>query len=314
MPKHNFFEHDILTVDQFTKNDLSMVVSTAKKMQRLVETKGGSNILQGKMMTALFYEPSSRTFGSFITSMQRLGGGVIPLQGMTYSSVSKGETLTDTVRTFASYSDIVVIRHPEVGSARLAAEASEKPVINAGDGVGEHPTQALLDFFTITNHFKKAEGLMVTMVGDLLNGRTIHSLSKLLSLYQPMKINLVSPDILKLPQVLLAKLHERKVKTYETTKLSDVIKDTDVLYVTRVQKERFTDLDTYEKVKYYYVITPEVLKQAKKNMIVMHPLPRVGEIAMEVDLDKRAVYLTEQMVGGMYIRMALLALILKKNV
>ena len=309
-----FYQQDILSVDQFNKVRLTFIMTMAKKMQKLVETKGGSDFLHGKMMTALFYEPSSRTFGSFIASMQRLGGGVIPLQGMTYSSVAKGETLTDTVRTFSSYSDVVVIRHPEVGSARLAAEASEKPIINAGDGVGEHPTQALLDFYTISHHFNHIKNLTITMVGDLLNGRTIHSLSKLLSLYSPITINLVSPEILKLPQAIQSKLKERKVKLYETQHLDEVIEKTDVLYVTRVQKERFTDLGIYEKVKHYYIITPDVLKKAKKDMIVMHPLPRVGEISMEVDLDKRAVYLTEQMVGGMYMRMALLALILKKSI
>ena len=312
MSANHFYLQDILTADQFSKEDLQVVVKAAKKMKKLVETKGGSDILKGKLMTALFYEPSSRTFGSFISSMQRLGGCFIPLQGVAYSSVSKGETLPDTIRTFSSYSDIIVIRHPEVGSAKIAAEFSEKPVINAGDGVGEHPTQSLLDFFTISNHFDGPEGLTVTMVGDLMNGRTIHSLSKLLSLYKNVTINLVSPEILQIPKTIKEQLVKRGVKVVVKETLEDVIGDTDVLYVTRVQKERFTDLDLYEKLKHHYIITPELLKKAKKTMVVMHPLPRVGEITMDVDLDKRAIYMTEQMRNGMYVRMALLSMILLK--
>ncbi len=310
--KNTLYGKDILSAWQFDKKTLELILTTAQKMKQMVKTKGGSQILRGKVMTALFYEPSSRTFGSFVASMQRLGGGFIPLQGVTYSSVSKGESLPDTVRTFASYSDVIVIRHPEVGSARMAADFTEKPVINAGDGVGEHPTQALLDLFTITSHFKKLKNLTVTLAGDLLNGRTIHSLCKLLSLYAPIKLNFVSPDILRLPNELMNLLKERKVEVHEYQKLVELLPTTDVLYVTRVQKERFTDLNIYEKLKHYYVITPEVMKKLKKSAILMHPFPRVGEITIDVDLDPRALYVREQMANGMYIRMALLSLILKK--
>src|SRR3989344_4630697 len=190
---NNLYGQDILSAGQFDRKSLDLIFSTADRMKRLVKSKGGSNLLKGKIMTALFYEPSSRTFGSFITSMQRLGGGFIPLQGVTYSSVSKGETLPDTVRTFASFSDVIVLRHPEVGSAKIAAEFCDKPVINAGDGVGEHPTQALLDFYTIIKRFGAVDGLNIALVGDLLNGRTIHSLLKLLSLYANVHVYLVSP-------------------------------------------------------------------------------------------------------------------------
>ncbi len=313
MNRHMFFGQDILTADQFDREKLEYIMRVAVKMEKIVQTKGCTDILKGKIMTALFYEPSSRTFGSFIAAMQRLGGGIIPLQGVTYSSVTKGETLPDTVRTFASYSDIIVIRHPEVGSAQIAAEFTEKPVINAGDGVGEHPTQAILDIFTIFHHFSKVQGLTVTTVGDLLNGRTVHSLCRLLSLYPKVTINLVSPQILKLPEYLLDKLSKRKVTIRQMETLDPVLAQTDVLYVTRVQKERFTDLALYEKVKHHYVITPETLQSLKKDAIVMHPLPRVGEIAMEVDLDPRAVYLREQMQNGLYVRMALVTMILKKD-
>ncbi|KKS41155.1 MAG: Aspartate carbamoyltransferase [Candidatus Gottesmanbacteria bacterium GW2011_GWA2_42_16] len=194
----------------------------------------------------------------------------------------------------------------------MAADFTEKPVINAGDGVGEHPTQALLDLFTITSHFKKLKNLTVTLAGDLLNGRTIHSLCKLLSLYAPIRLNFVSPDILRLPNELMDLLKERKVEVHEYQKLVELLPTTDVLYVTRVQKERFTDLNIYEKLKHYYVITPEVMKKLKKSAILMHPFPRVGEITIDVDLDPRALYVREQMANGMYIRMALLSLILKK--
>lgn len=310
--KNTLHGQDILSAGQFDRKSLNLIFSTADKMKRLVKSKGGNDLLKGKIMTALFYEPSSRTFGSFVASMQRLGGGFIPLQGVTYSSVSKGESLPDTVRTFASYSDIIVIRHPEVGAAQMAADFTKVPVINGGDGVGEHPTQALLDLYTISSHFKKLTGITITMVGDLLNGRTIHSLSKLLSLYAPITLNYVSPHIIKLPKELINIHKERKITVHEYEKLDELLPSTDVLYVTRVQKERFTNLKTYEKLKHFYVITPKVIKRLKKTAILMHPLPRVGEITGEVDLDPRAVYFREQMANGMYVRMALLSLILKK--
>lgn len=313
MSYQSLFGGDILSADQFTKDNLSEIFATARKMKKLVLTKGSSDLLKGKIMTALFYEPSSRTFGSFITSMQRLGGGFIPIQGVAYSSVSKGESLGDTVRTFGSYSDIIVIRHSEVGAAKIAAEFSEKPVINAGDGVGEHPTQALLDIFTIYDSIGKIDGLTITMVGDLLNGRTIHSLSRLLTLYRNIHIHLVSPDLLRLPRELAKLLRERGIILDERESLDEVLFDTDVLYVTRVQKERFTDLTSYEKLKHKYIISTHTLEMMKKKSIVMHPFPRVGEIDLDVDLDHRAVYIREQMKNGMYVRMALLAMVLHKK-
>lgn len=312
MQTNTLFQQDILSADQFDVRLLDLVIAETKKMENIVETKGATDILHGKIMTALFYEASSRTFSSFITAMQRLGGGFVPLQGVSYSSVSKGETLPDTVRTFASYSDLVVIRHPEVGAAKIAAEFSDKPVINAGDGVGEHPTQALLDFFTINKHFGDLQGIHIAMVGDLLNGRTIHSLLKLVSLYKGVTIHLVSPQLLRLPQELLEKIRKRGITITQTEKLDDLLPLADVLYITRVQKERFTDLESYEQVKHYYIITPEIMKRAKKTAIVMHPFPRVGEIAMDVDLDPRALYIREQMRNGMFVRMALLKLVLMK--
>jgi len=280
-------------------------------MKKIVKAGKKSKMLQGKIMTVLFYEPSSRTFGSFISAMQRLGGGIIPLQGMTYSSVAKGETLEDTIRTFECYSDIIVIRHPEVGSAKKAALVSTVPIINAGDGVGEHPTQALLDLFTILSKFKKIDGLKVAFVGDLLNGRTVHSLSKLLAKMGKVEFFFVAPKILRMPQEIKDQLKNR-VSIIEAEKLDEVIKKVNVLYITRVQKERFSDLSIYENIKNFYIITKKLMEKARKDLILMHPLPRVGEISTEVDNDSRAVYLTEQMRNGLYVRMALLAATLGK--
>lgn len=310
--KNNFIGQDILSVEQFSRKDLDFLFKLAGKMKKIVERRGGIKILTGKVMTALFYEPSSRTFGSFVAAMQRLGGGVIPLQGMVYSSVAKGESLPDTVRTFECYSEVIVIRHPEVGSAKIAAQAAQVPVINAGDGVGEHPTQALLDLFTIINNLGKLDGLEVAMVGDLLNGRTVHSLSKILAKMDKVCLTFVSPRLLKLPQEIKDHLTGKKIKIKETESLDEAVKTADVVYMTRVQKERFTDLAEYEKVKDSYIMTPEVLSRAKKKMLLMHPLPRVGEISPEVDKDARSVYLSHQMRSGLYIRMALLAAVLGK--
>jgi aspartate carbamoyltransferase len=227
-----------------------------------------------------------------------------------YSSVAKGENLADTVRTLECYADVIVIRHPEVGSAAIAAKAARKPVINAGDGVGEHPTQALLDAFTIREELGRLDGLNVTLLGDLKHGRTVHSLARLLSLYK-VKLNYVAPDILRMPAELIDELNEKGVEQSEYITLEDCLSETDVLYVTRVQKERFTDELVYESVKSAYVIDPKVLNAAKERMIVMHPLPRVGEISMEVDDDPRAAYF-RQMEYGLYVRMALLAMVLGK--
>lgn len=310
--KNNFYGKDVLTISDFDRDDVSFLFHKAGQMQKLVEKHGGDDRLHGKIMTALFYEPSSRTFGSFVASMQRLGGGIIPLQGVTYSSVSKGETLPDTVRTFASFSDIIVIRHPERGAAKIAAEFCSKPVINAGDGIGEHPTQAFLDAFTIFQHFSHISNLTIGMVGDLSNGRTVHSLSQLLVLLGVKNFILVSPKQLSMPKEIVAKIKRLGGKVQEQDSLSDNISDMDVIYDTRIQKERFSNLKVYEKLKFAYIIDKKMMAKAKKSAVLMHPLPRVGEISIEIDDDPRALYLREQMRNGMYVRMALLDLILNK--
>jgi len=228
-----------------------------------------------------------------------------------YSSVSKGESLPDTIRTLECYADVIVLRHPETGSAAIAAKAAKKPVINAGDGVGEHPTQALLDAFTIKEEIGRLDNLNVTMLGDLKYGRTVHSLARLLSQFSNIKLNYVSPDILKMPKEVMDEVAEKGIPQAEYSSLEKVLSETDVLYVTRVQKERFEDPADYEKVKGAYVIDSEIMKAAKQDMIVMHPLPRVGEISPEFDDDPRAAYF-RQMEYGLYVRMAVLAMVLGK--
>ena len=304
-----WYGKDIISVKQFNREDLEYIFAVAHEMRTMVERVGTFDLLKGKILANLFYEPSTRTSSSFTAAMERLGGSVIPINEVKYSSVSKGESLPDTVRTLECYADVIVLRHPETGSAAIAAKAAHKPVINAGDGIGEHPTQALLDAFTIREELGHVDGLTVSMLGDLKYGRTVHSLSRLLSMYK-VRFNYVSPDILRMPQEVRDELSARGMEQQECT-LEEVLPQTDVLYVTRVQKERFEDPAVYEKVKGAYVIDAATMKAAKQRMIVMHPLPRVTEISMDFDEDPRAAYF-RQMEYGLYVRMALLAMVLGK--
>jgi aspartate carbamoyltransferase len=308
----DWYGKDIISVKQFSHGDLEYIFGVAHEMRGMVERVGTFDLLKGKILANLFYEPSTRTSSSFTSAMERLGGSVIPINEVRYSSVTKGESLADTVRTLECYADVIVLRHPETGSAAIAAQAARKPVINAGDGVGEHPTQALLDTFTIFEELGagQVDGMTVTMLGDLKYGRTVHSLARLLSLYR-VKINYVSPEILRMPKEVMDEVAARGNPQAEFSRLEDVLPDTDVLYVTRVQKERFEDPAEYEKVRGAYVIDPQVMKAAKEDMIVMHPLPRVGEISPDFDDDPRAAYF-RQMEYGLYVRMALLAMVLGK--
>lgn len=305
-----FYGRDIISVAQFSRDDLEYIFGVAEAMRTMVAHIGTFDLLKGKILANLFYEPSTRTSSSFTAAMERLGGSVIPINEVRYSSVSKGESLPDTVRTLECYSDVIVLRHPETGAAAIAAQAARKPVINAGDGIGEHPTQALLDLFTIREELGTIDGLTVTLLGDLKYGRTVHSLAKLLSLFN-VHVNYVSPDILRMPPELVAQLNAKGLRQDAYSQLEPVLAQTDVLYVTRVQKERFENLDDYEAVKGAYVITPGTMQQARPKMALMHPLPRVGEISPDVDDDPRAAYF-RQMEYGMYVRMALLAMVLGK--
>jgi aspartate carbamoyltransferase len=311
-PDHaqSFFGRDIVSVMQFSRADLDYITGVADEMHSIVKRVGATDLLKGYVLANLFYEPSTRTSSSFIAAMERLGGNVIPIHGVQYSSVSKGESLPDTIRTLECYADVIVLRHPEVGASEIAARYASKPVISAGDGVGEHPTQGLLDLYTIQAELGTIDGLHVAMVGDLKNGRTVHSLARLLRLYDT-RITFVSPDILRAPTDLKQELLDAGRPVSETASVDDVIDSVDVLYVTRVQKERFADLREYEAVKDCYEITPALMARAKERMALMHPLPRVGEIHYDVDDDPRAAYF-RQMENGMYVRMALLAAVLGK--
>ncbi len=307
---NGFFGQDILSVRQFDRTNLDYIFGVAHEMQMLVERFGSADLLQGKILANLFYEPSTRTSSSFMAAMLRLGGQVIPINNVQYSSVTKGESLPDTVRTLECYADVIVLRHPEAGAAATAAHYAQKPIINAGDGVGEHPTQALLDLFTIRNELDRIDGLRIAMVGDLKYGRTVHSLTKLLVNYD-VELALVSPDSLKMPEDVLDVVRSSGHRFSLCSDVREVIARTDVLYVTRVQKERFADLAAYDQVKDLYVVDEELMAQAKEKMVVMHPLPRVNEISYTVDDDPRAAYF-RQMRNGMFIRMAILAAVLGK--
>lgn len=304
-----FVNQDILSISQFSREDLDYLFDLGQTMRRLVLRAGTVDLLHGCLMAAMFYEPSTRTSSSFLAAMQRLGGGIIPITEVKSSSVAKGETLGDSIRTLDQYADVIVVRHPEPGSAQVAADSAECPVINAGDGAGEHPTQALLDGFTMIDELGRIDGLKVALLGDLKHGRTVHSLSRLLALYNDVEVSLVSPEILRMPPEIVSYLKGKGISVREAETVEEALPTVDVMYVTRVQRERFSDPAQYEAVQGSYVITPEMLKRAKRDMVVMHPLPRVGEIAPSVDPDPRAAYF-RQAKNGMYVRMALLAAVL----
>lgn len=302
---------DILSVRQFDIQTLDNVFNWSLEMAQIAEKGYKADFLSRKILANLFYEPSTRTSSSFTAAMERLGGSVIAITGVEYSSVAKGENLQDTVRTLEQYADVIVLRHPETGSAAIAAEAASIPLINAGDGVGEHPTQALLDYVTVRKEQGRVDRLTVTMLGDMKHGRTVHSLARLLSLYD-VKLNYVSPEILRMPPEVIQEVAAKGARQSEHESLFEVLGETDVLYVTRVQKERFTDPAVYDSVKDLYVVTPETLRSGKESLTVMHPLPRVGEISKEVDtFTKNAAYF-RQMKNGLYVRMTLLAGVLGK--
>ena len=307
-----WYGKDMLSVKNLDRKDLEYIFGVAHEMHGMVDRVGSFDLLKGKILANLFYEPSTRTSSSFHAAMERLGGSVIPINNVKYSSVSKGESLADTIRTLECYADVIVLRHPEVGSAAIADEAAAKPVLNAGDDTGEHPTQALLDLFTIFSELDIGEidGKTVTMLGDLKYGRTVHSLARLLTLYD-VKLNYVSPDILRMPKEVMDEVAAKGIPQAEYASLEEILPETDVLYVTRIQKERFKDPANYEKVAGEYIVDNKMMKLAKEQMIVMHPLPRVNEISTDVDKDPRAAYF-RQMEYGLYVRMALLAMVLGK--
>lgn len=309
---NSFYNKDLVTIEGLNKEDVDCVFKRAKEIKEMVEKKGADDRLKGRILAALFFEPSSRTFSSFITAIQRLGGGFIPLHGMANTSISKGETLEDTARVFSNYADIFVIRHPEPGSVALMAKAASKPVINAGDGINEHPTQALIDSFTITEKFGTLSGLQILMIGDLAHYRPTNSLSKLLSLYPGINLSFATPPQVPLPENVRLYLKTKKVHFQEYHDFSEVLDKIDVLYVTRVKKE-YMSLKLYQEVQGSYIVNKSVVSKMKKNSIILHCLPRVGEISEEVDSDERSLYFSKQVRNGLFVRMAILDLILRKE-
>ncbi|KAF2734952.1 carbamoyl-phosphate synth [Polyplosphaeria fusca] len=303
-----FKRKHIISVNQFTRADLHLLFTIAQEMRLGAQRQGCLDILKGKVLCTIFFEPSTRTSASFDAAMKRLGGQVVVINE-TVSSIQKGETIADTIRTLGCYGDAIVLRHPSEQSADIAAKFSDVPIINAGNGSREHPTQAILDVFTIREELGTVNGLTVTFVGDLKYGRTVHSLCELLKHYD-VTIQLVSPESLSIPDAVLSSLRSRQQLSFVSTELTpEIIANTDVLYCTRVQKERFPDLAHFERVKDAYVIDNKVMKSAKANMIIMHPLPRNNEIHEELDFDPRAAYF-RQMRYGLYTRMALLAMVM----
>jgi aspartate carbamoyltransferase catalytic subunit len=303
--------HHVIEAQQFDVPTLLHLIETTQEMEKAV-SGGGTSDLHKRIMATLFYEPSTRTRFSFETAMYRLGGSVISTENAAeFSSVAKGETLEDTVRILNGYADVLVIRHYEVGSAKRAASVSRVPVINAGDGAGQHPTQALLDLYTIHKEIGSINGLRIAMVGDLAQGRTVRSLAYLLSKFQNIRIYFVAPPLLKMKGDILDHLREKNVWYAEETDLDKVLPEVNVVYQTRIQKERFGDrIADYEACRGVYMLNSDSLRLMKADAIVMHPLPRLDEIAMEVDSDPRAAYF-RQAQNGLYVRMALLRMVLK---
>ncbi len=304
--------HHVVEAQAFNRGMLNEMFATARSMETAVAA-GGSDILRGKIMASLFYEESTRTRFSFESAMLRLGGSVISTENARqFSSVSKGETLEDTIRILNGYADLIVLRHYESGSARRAADVSRVPVINAGDGTGQHPTQALLDIYTIEKELGAIDGLSIAVVGDLANGRTVRSLCYLLAKYSGIRIFMVAPEVVRMREDIKAYLVRHDVWFREVSDLPAIAPEVDVIYQTRIQKERFVSPEEYQAARGVYIVDRDLLGVMKSDAIVMHPLPRVDEISPEVDDDPRAAYF-RQAQNGLFIRMALLSACLGRD-
>jgi aspartate carbamoyltransferase catalytic subunit len=300
-----FKGRDIISIEDFNQQEINHILDVSKTMEPLAKT--GSGMLKGKILATLFYEPSTRTRLSFETAMLKLGGGNIGFAEPEIASVHKGENLADTIRTVENYADVIALRHSMEGAAKMAAELAKIPIINGGTGAQEHPTQAFTDLYTIRKEKGKIDALKVALVGDLRYGRTVHSLAYALALYN-IELYLISPESLRMRKDVLQTI-KNKIPVTENANLETIIPQIDVLYVTRIQKERFPDAAEYAKVKGAYKIDLKTLKNAKKDMIILHPLPRVDEIAAEVDGMPQARYF-QQVWNGIVVRMALLVLVL----
>ena len=301
--------NNVISIKDFQKEDINFILNEAENLEKVARSEEKSQDLAGKVLGMMFFEPSTRTRLSFETAIKRLGGDSVGFAGSNISSVSKGENIADTSKMFEAYSDALVIRHDLEGVARFIADIVDVPVINAGDGAGQHPTQTLLDLYTMKREFDKIDGLNVALIGDLKYGRTVHSLAYALGMFG-VEMSFVSPSELQMPNEILHDLEKNKVKFHETENIKDIIDEVDVLYITRIQKERFPDVEEYLRIKGAYLIDLNLING--KDLIVMHPLPRVDEIAHDVDNTKYNKYF-EQAFYGVPIRMAILKNIIKNK-
>ena len=299
---------DILDGAQFTRSDLEGVLALAADLRRQLNKRRAPRLAAGYLMGSLFFEPSTRTRLSFETAMHRLGGSVVGFGSAEGTSAAKGETLADTIRTVDQYVDLIVLRHPKIGSAHEAAEVAAAPVINGGDGAGQHPTQALLDLFTIQSERGTLDGCTVVLCGDLKHGRTVHAGVELYRHYK-CRLVFVSPDELRMPPELVSRLREQGVNVTESSSLEEALAGADVLYMTRIQRERFEDPAEYDRLKDSYVLTRGMVERVRPQVTVLHPLPRVNEITTDVDSLQSAAYF-RQVRNGVSVRMALIALVL----
>jgi aspartate carbamoyltransferase catalytic subunit len=300
------YQRDILSIKDLSLEDILFILETAAKLKQ----NPVPNLIQGKIIAQCFFEPSTRTRLSFESATLRLGGHVLGFSSDENISIKKGETLHDTIKVVSEYADLIVLRHTREGAARLAAETSDKPVINAGDGTNQHPTQALVDLFTIKECQQGLDGLSIALVGDLKHGRTIHSFAEICMLFD-VRLYLVSPETLTLPEPICDILKKQGIRFSFHRSMEEVIPKIDILYMTRIQQERF-DPTEYQLVKDHYILTPEHLDQAKSNLKIMHPLPRLNEITMGVDATPYAHYFN-QAANAVYVRQALLALLLNEQ-
>lgn len=306
----NYFSHNnIISINSFNRKEIEKVLETAELMEKTPKTKK-SRLLKGKIVAALFFEPSTRTRLSFETAAQNLGAGIIGFADAGVSSAKKGESLEDSIKVISGYADFIIIRHPLEGSAAIASKAADCPVINAGDGANQHPTQTLLDLYTIKKEFGKIDGLTIGLCGDLKYGRTVHSLMQALALFKNIKMYLISPKELKMPEKI--KKTKNKMEVKESQCLEKVIPMLDVLYITRIQKERFPNEKEFKKIEKSYCVNKKTIQKAKKSLKIMHPLPRVKELSTDLDNTNHAVYF-EQAKNGVPVREALLFLLKKSD-
>jgi len=299
---------DILDGAQFTREEIEHIMSVADGFRKDLQERPGLDLMRGYVLAALFFEPSTRTRLSFETAMHRLGGSVVGFSSAESTSTAKGETLADTIRTVDQYADIIAMRHPQIGSAKEAAAVAKAPVLNGGDGAGQHPTQALLDLYTVKAERGKLDGTTIVLCGDLKNGRTVHAGVEVYKHFN-CKLIMVAPDQLKMPAEILTRLRNYGVQVEETPDLEAALAKGDVLYMTRIQKERFADPAEYERLKGSYVLTREMIERLNPGLTVLHPLPRVNEITTDVDDLSTAAYF-RQVGNGVFIRMALIALVM----